>query len=83
MRTGEYEQLGTGSLNAQVKRATKGKLLGCDVHHLHWVACCHRQRAIRRARIDEDDLNIFDCLLGDAFEQAAKVFFFVIGADDD
>jgi len=53
------------------------------VYHLHWVACCHRQRAIRRARIDEDDLNVFDRLLGDAFEQAAKVFLFVIGADDD
>jgi len=53
------------------------------VHHLHWVACRHGKRAIRRARIDEDDLNVFDRLLGDAFEQAAKVFFFIIGADDD
>lgn len=83
MCTGHNDQISTCMLNSHIERMPKSEFLWRNIHYLHLKAISFFLSAICRARIHQNNLNIFNRLFGNSGQQTADVFFLVVSSYDD
>ena len=81
---GEHDRVAARELDAQIPRAAVAELLGRDLVHDRPGGTRALGAAVRRARVDDHDLDLLlDPLRGDAREAAREVGAAVLDRDDD
>src|SRR5262249_57926145 len=83
VRARHHQELAGGGAAALIERVAEREVRRRDANDLRGKAGDDLQRAIRRPRIDDDDLWIAERLRVHPLEQRADVALFVETADDD
>ena len=83
MRAGNHDELRCCGLDPEIKRTSKSELVRSNMYEAGAIRLSNLHRGVRGARVDNNNLNIFQALTADALQQTSEVLGFVVGANDN